>query len=99
MSLQDRINDRSARVAVIGIGYVGLPLAVEIAGAGFTVVGYDKSTYKVRRVTAGESYIKDVPTETVASLVKSGRLSASNDPDVLGKADVVVICVPTPLNK
>jgi UDP-N-acetyl-D-glucosamine dehydrogenase len=98
-SLKERIESHDARVAVIGIGYVGLPLAVEIAGAGFTVTGYDKSGDKVRRVNAGESYINDVPTQVLAPLVSSGRLSASNDPDVLAKADVVVICVPTPLNK
>jgi UDP-N-acetyl-D-glucosamine dehydrogenase len=99
MSLKDRIESRQARVAVIGIGYVGLPLAVEVAGAGFTVTGYDKSADKVRRVAAGQSYIKDVPTEALAALVSAGKLSASNDPDVLGQADVIVICVPTPLNK
>jgi UDP-N-acetyl-D-glucosamine dehydrogenase len=99
MSLKERIESRQARVAVIGIGYVGLPLAVEVAGAGFTVCGYDKSMDKVRRVAAGQSYIKDVPTDALAALVSSGKLSASNDPDVLGSADVIVICVPTPLNK
>jgi UDP-N-acetyl-D-glucosamine dehydrogenase len=98
-SLDDRIRSREARVAVIGIGYVGLPLAVEIAGAGFQVTGYDKSGEKVRRVNAGDSYINDVPTAILAPLVASGKLGASNDPDVLAAADVVVICVPTPLNK
>ena len=99
MSLHEKIVSRDARVAVIGIGYVGLPLAVEIASAGFEVVGYDKSATKVGKVNAGTSYIKDVPTAALAPLVQSGKLMASTDPDVLGKADVVVICVPTPLNK
>jgi UDP-N-acetyl-D-glucosamine dehydrogenase len=98
-TLIQRIQDRQARVAVIGIGYVGLPLAVEIARAGYTVVGYDKSADKVREVSAGRSYIQDVPGDEVAALVAAGRLEASNDPDVLSGADVVVICVPTPLNK
>src|SRR3972149_11390315 len=97
--LLQRIKDREAKVAVIGIGYVGLPLVVEVAKAGFTVTGYDKSTEKVNAVTAGRSYIKDVPTEVLGPLVSSGKVSASNDPDVLAKADVVIICVPTPLNK
>jgi UDP-N-acetyl-D-glucosamine dehydrogenase len=97
--LKEKIADRSARVVVVGIGYVGLPLAVEVAAAGFRVVGYDKSAEKARRVNAGESYIKDVATQTLAPLVSSGKLSASTDPDVLGGADIVVICVPTPLNK
>src|SRR5262249_27757131 len=94
-----KIQNREAAVAVIGIGYVGLPLAVEVATAGFRVVGYDKSAGKVARVNAGESYIKDVPTAVLAPLVQGGKLSASTDADVLGKADIVVICVPTPLNK
>jgi UDP-N-acetyl-D-glucosamine dehydrogenase len=84
---------------VIGIGYVGLPLAVEVAGAGFPTVGYDKSAGKVARVNAGQSYIKDVPVSALAPLVASGKLRASADPDVLGEADIVVVCVPTPLNK
>src|SRR5262245_60458791 len=97
--LKDRIKNREARVAVIGIGYVGLPLVVEIAKAGFTVTGYDKSAEKVRLASAGKSYIKDVPSDVLGPLVASGKVSASTDPDVLGKADVIVICVPTPLNK
>src|SRR5687768_3849916 len=97
--LLQKINNREARVVVVGIGYVGLPLAVEVASAGFRVTGYDKSTGKVERVNAGESYIKDVPTQVLAPLVASGKLSASADPKVLGEADIVVICVPTPLNK
>ncbi len=97
--LQRRIEAREARVAVVGIGYVGLPLAVEMADAGFRVTGYDKSAAKVRDVTAGHSYIGDVPDARLAPHVTSGRLSASTDPDVLAGADVVVICVPTPLNK
>jgi UDP-N-acetyl-D-glucosamine dehydrogenase len=97
--LLDKIKRRDARVAVIGIGYVGLPLAVEVARAGYHVTGYDKSADKVRRLAAGESYIGDVPSADVAALVQAGNLTASSDPDVLGSADVVVICVPTPLNK
>jgi UDP-N-acetyl-D-glucosamine dehydrogenase len=98
-SLLERIGSREAQVVVIGIGYVGLPLAVEVATAGFRVVGYDKSPTKVARVNAGESYIKDVPTGTLAPLVQGGKLRATTDPQVLAEADVVVICVPTPLNK
>jgi UDP-N-acetyl-D-glucosamine dehydrogenase len=97
--LKDKIANREARVVVVGIGYVGLPLAVEVAGAGFQTVGYDLSKWKVERLNAGESYIKDVPTSVLAPLVSSGRLSGSHDPEVLARADVVVICVPTPLNK
>src|SRR4051812_25442368 len=94
-----RLKNREARVAVIGIGYVGLPLAVEMAHAGFDVVGYDKSAEKVRLLAAAKSYIGDISDAQLEPLVKSGKLTSSNDPDCLAKADVVIICVPTPLNK
>jgi UDP-N-acetyl-D-glucosamine dehydrogenase len=98
-SLVERIRAREVRVAVIGVGYVGLPLAVEVANAGFGVLAYDKNPGKIARLSAGDSYIKDVPSSRLAPLVASGKLSGSSDPDVLAQADVVVICVPTPLNK
>jgi UDP-N-acetyl-D-glucosamine dehydrogenase len=95
----ERLNNRSAHVVVVGAGYVGLPLAVEIAGAGFATVAFDKSAAKVSAVNAGKSYIDDVPTSTLVQLVEAKKLVASTDPDVLARADAVVICVPTPLNK
>jgi UDP-N-acetyl-D-glucosamine dehydrogenase len=84
---------------VIGIGYVGLPLCVEMAKAGFVTTGYDKSESKVKSLLAGKSYIGDIPDDELAPLVQSGKLTGSTDPNVLGAADVVIICVPTPLNK
>ena len=98
-TLLEKIKKHDAKVAVIGIGYVGLPLCTEMAGAGFHTIGYDKDPNKVNSVIAGKSYIKDIPDSVLAPLVKSGKLTASTDPKVLGEADVVVICVPTPLNK
>ncbi len=98
-TLLEKIKTHDARIAVIGIGYVGLPLCVEMANAGFHTVGYDKSDAKVKSVLAGKSYIGDISDATLGPLVKSGKLTASTDPDVLGQADVVVICVPTPLSK
>ena len=98
-SLLEKIKKHDAKVAVIGIGYVGLPLCVEMAGAGFHTTGYDKSEAKVKSVLAGRSYIGDISDATLAPLVKSGKLTASLDPKVLGQADVIIICVPTPLNK
>jgi UDP-N-acetyl-D-glucosamine dehydrogenase len=86
-------------VAVIGLGYVGLPLAVELARAGFKSVGIDVVDEKVRRVNAGDSYIKDVPSDVLADCVKSGRLTATSDFSVLKSCDTVNICVPTPLRK
>jgi UDP-N-acetyl-D-glucosamine dehydrogenase len=97
--LIDRIKDRSAVVVVVGAGYVGLPLSVEIAKAGYPTVAYDRSGDKVSAINAGRSYIDDVPTPVLAPLVASGKLTAATDPDVLGRADAVIICVPTPLNK
>jgi UDP-N-acetyl-D-glucosamine dehydrogenase len=98
-ALLQKIKTREAKVAVIGIGYVGLPLCVEMARAGFSTTGYDKSDGKVKSVLAGKSYIGDIPDTVLAPLVQSGKLTASTDPKVLGEADVVIICVPTPLNK
>ncbi len=96
--LLDRLNNRSARVSVIGLGYVGLPLAVEFAEAGFTVVGLDVAAEKVDSINRGESYIIDVPSERVAPLVKSGKLCATTSYETLSDIDTVSICVPTPLN-
>lgn len=95
----EKIQQREARVVVIGLGYVGLPLAVEIGGAGFSVIGYDKSGERVAAVAQGVSYIKDVPDQALKELTRSGRLAATTDPSCLASADVAVICVPTPLNK
>ncbi len=97
--LTKKIEDRSAKVVVIGVGYVGLPLVVELAKAGFTVTGYDKDREKIRMLALGESYIGDIPTAELAPLVQAGKIKASTDPDVLGAADAIVVCVPTPLNK
>jgi UDP-N-acetyl-D-glucosamine dehydrogenase len=98
-TLLEKIKRREAKVAVIGIGYVGLPLCVEMAKAGFVTTGYDKSESKVKSLLAGKSYIGDISDEELAPLVQSGKLTGSVDPKVLGEADVVIICVPTPLNK
>src|SRR5260221_13492774 len=98
-TLLEKIKRHDARVAVIGIGYVGLPLCVEMAKAGFHTTGYDKSEPKVKSVLAGKSYIGDISDAMLAPLIQSGKLTASTDPKVLGDADVVVICVPTPLNQ
>ena len=99
MSLKERIATRQAKVGVIGLGYVGLPLAAELARAGFSVTGIDVDAEKVRRLNAGESYIPDVASADVAQLVKAGRLIATSDSRVLPTLDVIDICVPTPLRK
>ena len=98
-NLIQKFRDRSARVGVVGIGYVGLPLAVVFAEAGFTVVGVDPDVEKVATINRGESYILDVSSERVKALVDAGLLSASNDYAILSQVDAVSICVPTPLRK
>ena len=97
--LMTRFTDRSAVVSILGLGYVGLPLAVVFAEAGFRVVGVDPVAEKVDMLLRGESYVLDVPSHKVAALVASGRLTATTDFAVLEQADAVSICVPTPLRK
>lgn len=95
----NKLNERRAVVGVIGLGYVGLPLAVEFASAGLSVIGFDLDQSRVDAINSGRSYIPDVPTENVGSLVKSGKLAASTEFANLEKTDAVIICVPTPLRK
>ena len=99
MELLQKIADKQARIGVIGLGYVGLPLAVEFARAGFTVVGYDVDASKTATLNGGVSYIPDVPTEHVAGIVKAGTFRATTDASELATVDVIDICVPTPLRK
>ena len=98
-NLIKKFEDRSALIGVVGIGYVGLPLAVVFAEAGFKVVGVDPAKEKVEAINHGESYILDVDSTRVKTLVDAGKLSASTDYAVLEKVDAVSICVPTPLRK
>jgi len=98
-SLLKKIGTRQARVAVVGAGYVGLPLAIEIARAGFPATAYDNDQERVQALRAGRSHVRDVPSETIGQLLAPGHLTASADPAVLAQADAIVICVPTPLNK
>ncbi|NOT25623.1 MAG: nucleotide sugar dehydrogenase [Acidobacteria bacterium] len=99
MSLKDKIRDRKARIGVIGLGYVGLPLAVEFAMKGFDVTGLDVDESKIKEINAGRSYILDVKTEHVKACVDAGRLRASSDMSHLKDMDAIDICVPTPLRK
>jgi len=97
--LSKKIEDRTAVVGVIGLGYVGLPLAVEFGKAGFTVIGYDVSNRVVELLSRGESHIQDVKGADVAALVRSGHLVATTDETRLREADAISIAVPTPLVK
>jgi UDP-N-acetyl-D-glucosamine dehydrogenase len=97
--LIERIEQRTAVVGVIGQGYVGLPLGLVFAEAGFRVVGFDVDPRKVEAIERGESYIRHIGPERIAAAVASGRYVATGDYDRLGACDVVLICVPTPLGK
>ena len=97
--LSKKIESRRAHLGVIGLGYVGLPLAVEFGRAGFQVTGIDIDKRRVHRLERGESYIQDVPTSEVRALVRAGNLKATSDFSVLRRIDAVNVCVPTPLSK
>ena len=98
-AILNKMNERSAVVGVIGLGYVGLPLAVEFGRAGLKVIGFDLDQSRVDAINNGRSYIPDVPTEMVGTLVARGTLSADADFSRLAETDAVIICVPTPLRK
>ncbi len=97
--LQEKFRDRSAKIVILGLGYVGLPLATIFAESGFEVIGVEPNLTKVEALNRGESYVQDVPDAKLAGLVKSGKLRATADFSVLREADGVSICVPTPLRK
>ena len=97
--LRAKIASKEAKIAVIGLGYVGLPLVVEIAGAGFNVTGVDINSERVGQLAAGETYIDDVDGRILKDLVEKGRIRASDKYDTLAEADVGILCVPTPLTK
>jgi UDP-N-acetyl-D-glucosamine dehydrogenase len=99
VQLRDRIANHTAHVGVIGLGYVGLPLAVEFASAGFRVTGIDIQQGKVDEFNSGHSYIQDVPDSVFAPLVAGGRLRATTNFSIIKELDTVDICVPTPLRK
>jgi len=97
--LEARLSQRKSLSAVVGLGYVGLPLAVEIANSGYDVVGIDLSQHVVDTINAGRSHIADVAHELVNGHVQTGRLRASTDAAALAQCDTICVCVPTPLNK
>jgi UDP-N-acetyl-D-glucosamine dehydrogenase len=98
-NLKDKLKSKTATLGVVGLGYVGLPLAVEKAKAGFKTIGFDVQESKVEMVNSGENYIGDVVNEDLEEIVGSGLLSATSDFALVAKADCVCICVPTPLDE
>jgi len=99
IDLKNLIKNKKSKIAVIGLGYVGLPLAVGFAEKGFSVLGLDFDKSKVGKVNKGQSYIKDVPSSNLEKIVKKRKLSATTDKKILSKVNVIIICVPTPLDK
>ena len=99
IALSEKILNRTARVGVVGLGYVGLPLAVEFAKAGFSVTGIDLVESKVARINAGDSYVQDIPSHEIARLFEDGKLRGTTDFSVIAELDTINICVPTPLRK
>ncbi|OGW35098.1 MAG: UDP-N-acetyl-D-glucosamine dehydrogenase [Nitrospirae bacterium GWD2_57_9] len=99
MELLDRIKNRSASIGIIGLGYVGLPLAIQFVKSGFTVTGFDLDEEKVRCLGEGKSYINHISTEEISTLTRSGSFRVSADFAGLKDTDCVIICVPTPLSK
>jgi UDP-N-acetyl-D-glucosamine dehydrogenase len=98
-SLERKLRARSARIAIIGLGYAGLPMAVELAGAGYPIVGFDVDSAKVKHIGRGRSPVSNVADAEIRPLVAAGQLVASTDPAILDTVDVAVICVPTPLTE
>jgi UDP-N-acetyl-D-glucosamine dehydrogenase len=98
-TLRQRIATREAVVAVVGLGYVGLPLAAAMHAAGFRVLGFDTDPHKIELLDRGESYLKHLGPELVTRLCADGRFRATADETALGTADAVLLCVPTPLGR
>ena len=99
MSLYNKINNKEANIGVIGLGYVGLPLAIEFAKAGFNVSGIDVDDKKIAAINKGDNYISDIDDSLLMDLVKKGKLKATKDTSIITTLDAISICVPTPLSK
>ncbi|MBT7901135.1 MAG: UDP-N-acetyl-D-glucosamine dehydrogenase, partial [Candidatus Marinimicrobia bacterium] len=99
MNLLNKIENRSARVGVIGLGYVGLPLTMEFVKAGFNVTGFDISVEKVALLNEGNNYIADVNDSELKNAVENNLFNATDDFSKIAEMDTISICVPTPLNK
>lgn len=97
--LLDKIQSGAARVVVMGMGYVGMPLARSFARGGLSVIGYDVDKEKVKKLNAGQSYIQHIPSSFIAEMRAKGRFVATSNPADLKRGDAIIICVPTPLSK
>jgi UDP-N-acetyl-D-glucosamine dehydrogenase len=94
----ERLNDRTAVIGIVGLGYVGLPLALRFSEQGYEVRGFDINAAKVDRLNRGESFIEHIPSEAIAAALSRG-MTATTDFALAGETDAIIICVPTPLTK
>src|SRR4030043_1182745 len=99
LKLKQKLNNKSAKIGIVGLGYVGLPLAVAFAEAGFMVLGFDIQRSRVNAINQGKSYIADVASEQPKTVISHNRLQATTKQDRLRETDAICICVPTPLTK
>lgn len=99
MTLLEKITKRNAKICVIGLGYVGLPLLIQFVKAGYEVIGFDLDEEKIKLLHRGKTYIKHIPNEEVNFLKKNDNFTGTSDYSTLKKADCIIICVPTPLGK
>ena len=97
--LLDKLQDRSARIAVLGQGYVGLPLTVSLAEVGFSTVGLEVNERVANQLRTGKSHVEDIPDSALASVIEANRYTATTSFDEIANCDVAIICVPTPLSK
>ena len=95
--LHEKLETRNATIGIIGLGYVGLPLAQAAHKAGYKVLGFDTDTQKVQKLNSGETYLQHLGSDLVKTLYSSDRFTATDTPDKLGDADAILLCVPTPL--
>ena len=99
MELVNKINNKSAKVGVIGLGYVGLPLSMEFALKGFSTTGFDVDEKKIEFINNGRSYIKHIDEEKIGRAIQGNKLDVTTDFSKLTESDAIIICVPTPLNE
>ena len=99
MQLLDRLQKKNAVIGVVGLGYVGLPLVLAYARAGFQALGFDIDSSKIEHLNAGTSYIKHIPTSAVGQALASGKLNATTDFSRIKECDAIILCVPTPLDE
>ena len=98
-TLEKKIKDKKAKIGIIGMGYVGIPLGLEFAGTGFAVTGFDKDSARVKEINSGKQVMKHIPAKSMKEFVKKNNGSSTNKFSEIGNMDCLIICVPTPLDE